>query len=230
MSEHFDSYDASYGEVVEGSIRFSGLQHDFFLAAKADLLRRLVGERCLRQGGADVRGLDVGCGVGALHPYLDGAFDRLDGCDVSQKSLARARRDNPHITYTACTTDRLPYQDGAFDLAFASCVVHHVPPASRPNFFHEMRRVLRQGGVACIIEHNPYNPLTRIAVFRCPFDEDAVLLGAGEAARLLRDAGFRYIRSEHFLLLPSARPFARKVERALAALPLGAQYACVAYA
>ncbi|RVD35866.1 SAM-dependent methyltransferase, partial [Mesorhizobium sp. M4A.F.Ca.ET.020.02.1.1] len=76
----------------------------------------------------------------------------------------------------------------------------------------------------------PYNPLTRIAVFRCPFDEDAVLLGAGEAARLLRDAGFRYIRSEHFLLLPSARPFARKVERALAALPLGAQYACVAYA
>ncbi|TIS13862.1 MAG: SAM-dependent methyltransferase, partial [Mesorhizobium sp.] len=35
---------------------------------------------------------------------------------------------------------------------------------------------------------------------------------------------------EHFLLLPSAKPLARKLEGALAWLPLGAQYACVARA
>ncbi|RVC56327.1 MAG: class I SAM-dependent methyltransferase [Mesorhizobium sp.] len=230
MSEHFDSYNTSYRDVVEGSIRFSGLQHDFFLAAKADLLRRLVVERHLRAGGAEVRALDVGCGIGALHPYLEGAFDRLEGCDVSRDSLARAARDNPHVGYSACTHGSLPYESGAFDLAFASCVVHHVPPTSWLNFFREMKRVLRRGGVACIIEHNPYNPLTRMAVLRCPFDKDAVLLGTRKAASLFREAHFRNIRSEHFLLLPSARPFARKVERALAALPLGAQYACVAYA
>ncbi|TJW42050.1 MAG: SAM-dependent methyltransferase, partial [Mesorhizobium sp.] len=50
MSELFDGYRSSYGEVVEGSIRFSRLKHDFFLIAKADLLRRLVVERRLRQG------------------------------------------------------------------------------------------------------------------------------------------------------------------------------------
>ncbi|MER8827362.1 class I SAM-dependent methyltransferase [Mesorhizobium sp. M0938] len=229
MAELFDSYKSNYGEVVAGSVRFSGLKHDFFLAAKADLLRRLVVERRLRQGGADVRALDVGCGVGSLHPYLEGVFEHLDGCDVSEESILRAGRDNPGVTYRACTTPSLPYEDGAFDLAFASCVVHHVPPVSWLDFFREMRRVVRPDGAACIIEHNPYNPLTRLAVFRCPFDQDAVLLNATKARSLFQETGFRDIRSEHFLLLPSARPFARKLERLLAPLPLGAQYACSAH-
>ncbi|MER8436697.1 class I SAM-dependent methyltransferase [Mesorhizobium sp. M1312] len=229
MAELFDSYKSNYGEAVAGSIRFSGLRHDFFLIAKADLLRRLVVERRLRQDGAGVRALDVGCGVGSLHPYLEGAFERLDGCDVSEESIRRAGQDNPRVSYRACTTPSLPYGDGAFDLAFASCVVHHVPPASWRDFFREMRRVVRPGGVACIIEHNPYNPLTRLAVFRCPFDQDAVLLNAAKARYLFQETGFRDVRSEHFLLLPSARRFARKLERLLAPLPFGAQYACSAH-
>ncbi|MER8397572.1 class I SAM-dependent methyltransferase [Mesorhizobium sp. M1348] len=229
MAELFDSYKSHYGEAVEGSIRFSGLSHDFFLVAKADLLRRLVFERKLREGGSAVRALDVGCGVGSLHPHLDGAFDSLDGCDVSEQSILRAGKDNPGVTYRACTTPSLPYEDGAFDLAFASCVVHHVPSSSWLDFFLEMRRVVRPGGVACIIEHNPYNPLTRLAVFRCPFDHDAVLLNSANAAYLFQQAGFTDIRSEHFLLLPSAKPLARRVERVFAPLPLGAQYACSAH-
>jgi SAM-dependent methyltransferase len=175
-----------------------------------------------------VRALDVGCGVGSLHPYLEGAFASLDGCDVSQESLLRAGQKNPHVAYRTCASSKLPYDDGAFDLAFASCVVHHVPPASWLDWFREMRRVVRPGGVACIIEHNPYNPLTRLAVLRCPFDDDAVLLSAAKAASLFQEAGFKEVRSEHFLLLPSARPFARKVERSLSVVPLGAQYACSA--
>ncbi|TIT20648.1 MAG: class I SAM-dependent methyltransferase [Mesorhizobium sp.] len=229
MAELFDSYKSNYGEAVEGSIRFSGLSHHFFLVAKTDLLRRLVVERKLRQGGSAVRALDVGCGVGSLHPYLDGAFDSLDGCDVSHESILHASQHNPRVAYRICSTQGLPYEDGTFDLAFASCVVHHVPPSSWLDFFLEMRRVVRPGGVACIIEHNPYNPLTRLAVFRCPFDHDAVLLNSANAASLFQQAGFTDIRSEHFLLLPSARPFARRVERVFAPLPLGAQYACSAH-
>ncbi|MER8955225.1 class I SAM-dependent methyltransferase [Mesorhizobium sp. M0833] len=229
MGELFDSYNSNYGEAVEGSIRFSGLRHDFFLVAKADLLRRLLVERKLGQGGATVRALDIGCGVGSLHPYLEGAFDSLDGCDVSQESILRASQDNSRVAYRTCSTQRLPYEDGTFDLAFASCVVHHVSPAVWLDFFLELRRVVRPGGVACIIEHNPYNPLTRLAVFRCPFDHEAVLLNAAKARSLFQETGFRDIRSEHFLLLPSATPLAKKVERLVSALPLGAQYACSAH-
>lgn len=227
MASCFDDYRDSYGDMVEGSIGFSGLRHDFFLKAKADLLRRLVIERGLDE--TAVRALDVGCGVGSLHSYLDGAFASLNGCDISQESISRARQKNPNVGYSVCTS-ALPYDDGAFDLAFASCVLHHVPPDAWAGFVREMRRVLRPGGIACIIEHNPLNPLTRLAVFRCPFDKDAVLLRTSRVKALFREAGFSSIQSEHFLLLPRAGAFARRVERAFSALPLGAQYACSASA
>lgn len=224
MSTLFDEYKTSYGDVVEQSIGFSGLKHDFFLVAKAEYLRRLVAARGLRQGGRKVAALDVGCGIGSLHPYLDGVFDSVAGCDISGESIERARRERPGIEYTAYRPPRLPYADGAFDLAFASCVLHHVPTDAWAGFLAEMRRVVRPGGIACLIEHNPLNPLTRLAVFRCPFDEDAVLLGARTARRLMREAGFTDIENEHILLLPSARPLAQKVERAFSSLPFGAQY------
>ena len=80
------------------------------------------------------------------------------------------------------------------------------------------------GGVVCIIEHNPLNPLTRLSVRRCEFDRDAVLLPARRTAALMAQAGLRAIESRYFLLLPSAASPARALERRLARLPLGAQY------
>ena len=68
MAELFDKYDASYGAAVQSSIEFSGLPHSFFLQAKADLLRGLVDEHV--GGPHRPQMLDVGCGVGSLHPYL----------------------------------------------------------------------------------------------------------------------------------------------------------------
>jgi SAM-dependent methyltransferase len=230
MASLFDEYRDSYGQAVEGSIRFSGLGHDFFLKAKVDLLRRLVIERGLAQDGAGVRALDVGCGIGSLHRHREGVFASLNGCDVSEESIRCARRGNPGVAYSVCTSAALPYGEDIFDLAFASCVLHHVAPDAWHDFFREMRRVLRPGGIACIIEHNPWNPLTRLAVLRCPFDKDAVLLRAAMTETLFRANGFGEIQSEHFLLLPRAGGLARKLERSLAALPLGAQYACSARA
>ncbi|WP_353643948.1 methyltransferase domain-containing protein [Mesorhizobium sp. WSM2239] len=230
MAESFDSYRTAYGKLVEDSISFSGLQHDFFLAAKADLLERLLADRGLASGNRPVHALDVGCGIGAFHPLLRGRFASLSGCDISGDSIARARHDNSWVDYTVHRAPSLPYKDGRFDLAFAICVVHHVPPAQWPAFLGELKRVVRPGGIACIIEHNPYNPLTRFAVLRCPFDEDAVLLTSRTARRLFYQAGFSEIESEHFLLLPSAKPLARMIEKSFARVPLGAQYACIARA
>jgi len=93
-----------------------------------------------------------------------------------------------------------------------------------------MKRILRPGGIACIIEHNPFNPMTRLAVLRCPFDADAVLIRPGAAERLLRSQGFSDIAREHFLLFPFEHPALRTIERHLSKLPFGAQYACSARA
>ena len=70
----------------------------------------------------------------------------------------------------------------------------------------------------------PFNPLTRLAVARCEFDRDAVLLRAGRMQALMVDAGLHDAESHYFLMLPSASPLARHVEHGFRRLPLGAQY------
>jgi ubiquinone/menaquinone biosynthesis C-methylase UbiE len=222
MTELFDTYGKSYREVVQSSIDFSGLPYDFFTQAKADLLRDVVAAHF--GAGAKPALLDVGCGVGSLHPFVRDHFVRLRGVDVSDASLAQARASNPAVEYKAYKGLLLPCADDEFDVVFAACVMHHVAPADWPAFLREARRVVRPGGLVCIVEHNPFNPLTRLAVSRCPFDADAVLLRAGRTRQLLRDAGLRQVRHEYFLLLPSAAPLARRIEGMFSRLPLGAQY------
>ena len=228
MAELFDSYDKSYGAIIQSSIDFSGLPHSFFMIAKADILRDLIASRLDKRHKAAA--LDVGCGVGTFHPFMRGVFRRLCGADVSAASVAEARRANPDVEYETYDGKVLPYGDATFDLATAICVLHHVLPAQRVGFLREMRRVVRPGGLVCLIEHNPLNPLTRLAVARCEFDRDAVLLHAGRTRSLMADAGLHDARSHYFLLLPSAAPLARRVEHSFRRIPLGAQYIASAIA
>jgi hypothetical protein len=90
---------------------------------------------------------------------------------------------------------------------------------------NEMRRVVRPGGLVCVVEHNPLNPLIRLAVARCEFDRDAPLLGASKARRLMTDGGLREIGMRYFLLFSCEARSAHRVEGALRNVPLGAQYA-----
>jgi len=222
MTELFDGYRSNYRDVVQSSIDFSGLPHSFFMRAKADLLRELVARRL---GSEKPAMLDVGCGVGSFHPLLRGMIGRLSGIDVSSASVAQARVDNRDVDYRAFDGRSFPFDDAGFDLVTAICVMHHVAPAEWAHFMNEMQRVVRRGGLICVIEHNPLNPLTRLAVSRCEFDRDAVLLSAGKVRQLMAAGGLREIGARYFLLLPWEAKLARRVEGALSNVPLGAQYA-----
>jgi len=222
MTELFDSYRSNYRDVVQSSIDFSGLPHSFFMRAKADLLRELIAQQLGQEKPAM---LDVGCGVGSFHPLLRGMVGRLCGIDVSPASIVQARADNNDVDYQAFDGRSFPFDDAGFDLVTAICVLHHVAPADWAHFMNEMRRVVRPGGLICVIEHNPLNPLTRLAVARCEFDRDAVLLSAGKARKLLAAGGLREIGTRYFLLLPWEAKPARRLERALSNVPFGAQYA-----
>ena len=219
----FDSYGDTYASAVQESVAFSGLSYDYFLRSKAILIRRLLARRL-----ADVtapRLLDVGCGVGALHPLLRPLFGQVTGVDVSAECLARAAAAHPWARYDRYDGARLPAADEHFDMVTAICVAHHVPVAERPGFFAELRRVTAPGGLVCVIEHNPFNPATRLSVMRCPFDHDAVLLRRREAEARLRAAGTGEVTGEFFVAVPSTAAWALKVEGVLAQVPLGAQYA-----
>lgn len=222
MTQLFDNYRGNYRDVVQSSIDFSSLPHDFFMRAKADLLRELIARRL---GPVKPAMLDVGCGVGSFHPLLCSMVGRVSGIDVSSASIEQARADNHDVEYRVFDGSSFPFDDGSFDLATAICVLHHVAPDQWPHFINEMRRVVRPGGLVCVIEHNPLNPLTRLAVARCEFDRDAVLLSAGKVRKLMKASGLSAIGTQRFLLLPWEAKSARRIEGAFSKLPLGAQYA-----
>jgi SAM-dependent methyltransferase len=218
----FDSYASSYQQEVESSISFSGQGLDYFARRKADELVMLAGRHLGDPG--RLRVLDVGCGVGLTDGFLEGAFAELHGADVAAAAVERARRENPGVRYAVCADSTLPYPDGEFDLAFAICVAHHVEPEERPSWMRELARVVRPGGLVALFEHNPLNPLTRLAVSRCPFDEDVKLLSPRESAALLSGAAVEPVERRYIVFFPWARPRALRLESHLARLPLGAQH------
>jgi SAM-dependent methyltransferase len=167
--------------------------------------------------------LDVGCGRGELLELAGNRFALAAGCDPSQKMLSLIARREVQMQPSPV---ELPFSDSSFDLITVVCVMHHVHGQGRSLLTNEMRRVLRQHGFGCIIEHNPWNPVTRTIVNRCPVDVDAELITAREVNRLLAASGFTTVRKEFFLYLPE-RFFYRygAIERALSILPFGGQYA-----
>jgi SAM-dependent methyltransferase len=90
--------------------------------------------------------LDVGCGTGANLELL-GRFGEAEGVDVSEEALAFCRaRGLERVRHGAA--EKLPYEDGAFDLVTALDVVEHLDDDVAG--LREMRRVLRKGGRALL--------------------------------------------------------------------------------
>jgi SAM-dependent methyltransferase len=222
----FDQFADEYSAIMNKSVGWTGQDHDVFVTYKVRLilrfLRRFVGDP------KDARILDVGCGIGLIDRLLIDEVGVLDGIDVSEDSIRIAREGCPGGNFLPYDGKRMPYADGAFDLAFAVCVIHHVPPADWTSFAAEMARVLKPGGLALVIEHNPFNPMTRHVVNRCEFDRDAVLLNARTCRGLLQRAGLKSVDNQYITFIPFQMPGVERIEQWLGWLPLGAQYVSAA--
>lgn len=221
MEQDFDRYEERYDELVARSIAFSGRGHAFFVEAKArhllDVVRRHLGDP------ASLTLLDVGCGHGLVHRHLR-AFGRVEGVDASPAMIERARRANPDVRYTTGDATALPLDGDAFDIVFAIGLLHHLDLRLRDASLREMRRVTKPGGLVVLFEHNPLNPLTRLAVERCEFDEGVVLLGPREVGRRADAVGLVPVERRYILFFPWDVSLLRGLERALRRVPCGAQY------
>lgn len=90
--------------------------------------------------------LDIGCGTGANLEML-AKFGEAEGVDVSAEALAFCRTRGLQGVRQG-EAERLPYEDGSFDLVTGLDVVEHLDDDLAG--LKEMRRVLRPGGRALI--------------------------------------------------------------------------------
>lgn len=118
----------------------------WWFAGRRRIIASFIEKICRDLGKTRPRILDVGCGTGAnLEMLAD--FGEAEGVDVSPDALAFCReRGLENVRLGAA--EKLPYEDGSFDLVTALDVVEHLDDDTAG--LREMRRVLKPGGRAML--------------------------------------------------------------------------------
>jgi len=223
----FDNYAPSYAELLDDPLRNRFARDPLHFHWRKWILIKSILKRLGMEAGA-LRWLDVGCGQGELLSLAGSRFASALGCDPSPEMLPP---NAPFQTLAQPSLVQLPFEDASVDFVTAVCVYHHVHGTARTLLTDEIKRVLRPGGLCCVIEHNPWNPVTHSIVKRCPVDVDAELLTAPAANRLMKASGFSWVSTDYFLYFPESI-FHRLggLETLFARFPLGGQYALLAKA
>jgi ubiquinone/menaquinone biosynthesis C-methylase UbiE len=141
--------------------------------------------------------LDIGIGTGAFAAGLATRGARIWGLDPSPEMLARCRVLHPDFELAPGSFVAIPHGDGRFDTVVASFAFHEVPPAERAAACANVARVLRPGGVVCLLDIMFASAASggeaRTLIGRLWDDEEEYPL-VGDLDALLRGAGLRYTR------------------------------------
>ncbi|MEO6709016.1 MAG: methyltransferase domain-containing protein, partial [Planctomycetota bacterium] len=103
---------------------------------------------------------DLGCGTGYLAQALLGLCSRVICVDRSDSMLERARtrlsvaQRGTQVEFRSGELDLLPIADGEVDGLVCGMVLHHLAALERP--LSEMRRVLKPGGTAVVLDLAPH--------------------------------------------------------------------------
>ena len=138
------------------------LYHDWEAASYDDKWAISFDERCTdyardrfvyiagRGGWPYGRALEIGCGTGffLLNLKLAGIVDEGHVTDLSpgmvEVAQSNAKRLGFDIEGRVADAERIPYDDGTFDLVVGHAVLHHIPDVEQS--LREVLRVLKPGG------------------------------------------------------------------------------------
>lgn len=219
MNEHvdFDKFSENYNQLLNDRTKFFSASEEYFARYKVDVIRRQVTSPINTL-------LEYGCGIGRNIPFLRRAFPNavVMGSDISCRSLAVARKENPGIEFFQ--EGKRANLSGEFDLILVAGVYHHIPTDERAAVSRTLFWRVSPQGSLFVFEHNPFNPVTRRIVNACPYDEDAALLKPTMVKKLLRQADFHIEAHSYCLFVPPRLSRLIFVERLLGWLPLGGQY------
>ncbi|MER7661496.1 class I SAM-dependent methyltransferase [Streptomyces sp. NPDC096193] len=128
----YDSFAEAYSAENETNLVNAYYERPGMLALAGDVAGRRI--------------LDAGCGSGSLSAALRDRGAVVTGVDASAVMLALARRrlGDGVALHVVDLSDRLPFDDGAFDDVVASLVLHYLEDWGPT--LAEIRRVLKPGG------------------------------------------------------------------------------------
>jgi ubiquinone/menaquinone biosynthesis C-methylase UbiE len=120
-------------------------------------LRRAILQRAQLKPGEAV--LDVGCGTANLalaargHVGLTGEVFGIDASpEMVAAAKAKARKAGLEVSVTTGQAQNLTFADERFDLVTSTLMLHHLPHPGREAAASEMRRVLKRGGRALVVD------------------------------------------------------------------------------
>ncbi len=105
------------------------------------------------------RVLDVGCGSGSFLPLLaelvgpGGSLVALDTAPENIAAIDKRLEASPFgcpVKLEVGSLEKLPYANASFDAVWCANVVQYFPEEAMPALLHEMRRVVRPGGLVAI--------------------------------------------------------------------------------
>jgi len=98
--------------------------------------------------------LDLACGTGAMMRRLAARLPDalLFGADISLAQVREARKRSPELMLVQSNAVALPFRSASFDVVHWSWLLEHVPRERAVDILREVRRVLREAGVAWMTE------------------------------------------------------------------------------
>ena len=229
----FDRVARDYEKIHNRSLP-PGVHSADFISHRAACVTRWISDG---YAGKEFCYLDFGCGNGRmlksmleserLKPLMEQGRLRLFGFDTSAESIneAKSLMGDDRVCLVS-DLKQLP-GDVRFDFVISCHVFHHIPPAKRAETVVTLARWMKPASRLVIWEHNPFNPITRLLVQMCPFDDDARLLTLNSTKALFGKNAFRFIQYAYVNVFPPGwlrLKALSTIEKRLMHSPVGAQY------
>lgn len=131
--------------------------------------------------------LDVGCGPGAIYPYLPEVH--YTGMDLNPKHIEYARRlyGKSARFLVGDATRELHEEEGTFDLVVVSALLHHLDDEAASRMLRDLCRLLKTGGRLVTFDKVWLEELSPVAWTLNRLDSRLNVRTAGDCRRLVAD-------------------------------------------